>query len=177
MRVADRVLSAILALALMVGGLLVAAEIVLGGLGRGPWILPYDRWERSAVATPWSDGNARLIGLALVGGGVVVLAVQVARRRPQALDLTGGKDRAPASLDRRGVERWLADRVERVEGVADARTRLRRRVAVVRASSVGQDHHDVERRLRETVAGHLGELDLAMPLRVDVRVASRSDGG
>ncbi|MGI9119748.1 MAG: DUF6286 domain-containing protein [Acidimicrobiales bacterium] len=173
MRVANRVLSAVLALALAVGGLLVAVEIVLGGLDRGPWILPYDRWERTAVDTPWSDGNIRLLSLALVVVGVLVLAVQVARRRPDALALAGS-GQSTTSLDCKGVERWLAERVERVEGVAGAQVKVGRKAAVVRATAIGRDRAEVERKVGDAVRRHLEELALAQPLRADVGVASAS---
>ncbi len=177
MRVANRVLSAVLALALAVGGLLVAVEIVLGGLDRGPWILPYDRWERTALGTPWSAGNIRLLCLALLVVGVLVLAAQVARRRPETLALAGSGGRSTTSLDRRGVERWLAERVERVEGVAGAQVKVGRKAAVVRATAVGRERGErveMERKVGDAVRRHLEELALAQPLRADVGVASTS---
>ena len=48
MRVVNRVIAAVLALALLVGGLLVAVEIVVAGFDRRPWVLPHDRWYASA---------------------------------------------------------------------------------------------------------------------------------
>lgn len=171
MRIANRVLSAALALSLVVGGLLVAAEVVVGVVGRGPWLVPYDRWERSARTTPWSDGDVRLLFAALVLAGAVLLVVEVARRRPEALTVRSGKGGVEAQLDRRGVERWLADKLERVDGVTEARARLGRKDVRVHVGTVERDTATTKQRVDEAIARHLGELELdqALPARVEVR--------
>lgn len=171
MRIANRVLSAALALCLLVGGLLVAAEVVAGVAGWGPWLVPYDRWERSARTTPWSDGSIRLLFAALVAAGLVLLVVQVGRRRPEALAVTGGKGDVEASLDRRGVERWLADKLERVEGVTDVRARVGRKDVRLRVGTVSPHTGATEQRVSEATERHLRELHAEPRLRprVDVR--------
>lgn len=174
MRIANRVLCAVLALSLVVGGLLAAAEVVLAGLGREPWLVPYERWERVLRTTPWSDGGVRLVLAGLVAAGVALLALEAVRRRPEELAMAPGPA-AEAVVDRRSAERWLAGRVHRVEGVVDASARLGRRTAVVRVGSVGRSTEGLEPRVREAVAGHLDELGLAKPLRVGVEV--RPGGG
>lgn len=173
MRIANRALSAVLALILLVSGLVVAIEVVLGVVGRGPWLVPYDRWERSAQTTPWSDGDLRLLFAALVVAGVVLLAVEVARRRPEALTLSGGQGGVEARLDRRGVERWLADKVERVDGVTDARARLGRKEVRIHVGTVERDTAATEQRVGQAAARHLGELALHSPPQARVEVRSR----
>lgn len=173
MRIANRVLCAVLALSLLVAGVVVAVEIVLAGLQRGPWLVPHDRWQRWALTTSWSDRSARVLFVALVAVGLGMLAVEWWRRRPSSLSLEATSGGVAADLDRRGVERWLADRVERVEGVTEAHAEVGARVLRVRAGSVGDDVSGVERRTREALGRHLEELALARPPRVKLDVRPR----
>ncbi len=173
MRILDRVLSAVLALALLAGGVVVAVEILLAGVDRGPWVVPYDRWREWAATTAWSNGEARLLWIALLAAGLGLLVVALWRRRPASLPLAPGPAGVAAELDRRGTERWLGERAGRVEGVSQARARVRATAVRVRAESVTTDGAEVRRRAADTVARHLGELGLARPLRVKAEVRSR----
>lgn len=173
MRLANRVLSAVLALSLLVAGLVVAAEIVLAGLQRDPWLLPHDRWRRWATTTMWSDRSARVLFVALVAAGLALLAVEWWRRRPSSVPMASGSGGVAVELDRRRMERWLADRLQRVEGVTQASTEVGARVVRVQAASVSADRGGVEQRIRDAVARHLEELALVRPLRVKVDVRSR----
>ena len=171
MRVLNRVVCAVLALSLLVGGLLVASEVVLAGIGREQWLVPYGSWQRTAETTPWSDSGLRLALAGLVLAGLVLLALQLSRRRSDEMVMARSAG-ADAHLDRRSAERWLAERVQRVEGVVDATARLGRRAAVVRVAPVGRRAEGLEERVRQAATDHLRELGLAEPLRVTVEVHS-----
>lgn len=175
MRVLDRVLSAVLGLVLLVGGLVVAIEIVLAALGRSPWLVPHDRWADSARTTPWSDPGLRVVFVGLAAAGALLLVAEVARRRPEALPLAARGAGVVAALDRRAVERWLVQRVERVDGVAGAGVRIMARRTVVEATSVGRDSGAVEPGVREVAAGSLESLGLDRPTRLAVKVRPRRE--
>lgn len=169
-RGANRVLCAVLALVLVVGGLLVAIEIVVAGLDRNPWLVPHDQWRRWATTTSWSDRDARLLFAGMVVVGLGLLFVELWRRRPSSLPLGPGPGGVASDLDRRGVERWLADRVGRVDGVAQAQANVGAKVVRVRAASVASDTSAVEQGARDMVQRSLEELALARPLRVKVEI-------
>ncbi len=172
--IVNRALCAVLALAALVGGLVVAAEIIVAGFERGPWLLPYDRWDRFVRATPWSDADVRLAGAVMLAAGIAILVVQLLRRRPVALALSAAPGGTPADLERRGAERWLRERASQVTGVVDADVRLRRAVAVVRARSLDPDTAAVEGRLRDETSGALEALGVDQPHRVKVQVKPRT---
>lgn len=173
MRVVDRVLNAVLALALMAGGLVAAIEIILAGLGRSPWLVPHDRWAESLRTTLWSGTDVRPLFAGLIVAGALLVLLEGVRRRPQALALAAGPPGVVTELDRQGVERWLVRRIEGVEGVADAGARIKRRSAVVEATSVGRDTITVDRGVREVAAAALESLDLDRTPRVRVKVRAR----
>ncbi|CAN5232357.1 hypothetical protein BH24ACT1_BH24ACT1_07210 [soil metagenome] len=175
MRIVDRVLSAVLALVLLAGGLVVAVEIVLAGLGRPAWLVPHDRWAASARTTPWSETDLRLVFAGMIAVGVLLLVVEGARRRPDALLLAGRGPRVVSELDRRGVERWLVERIEGVEGVVGAGVHVGAKSAVVEATSLARDTGTIDQGVRQVAVDALNSLGLDHPLRVRVKVRPRSE--
>lgn len=177
MRIVDRVVSAVLGLALLVGGLLVAIEIVLAGLNRSPWLLAHDRWIALARTTAWSEPDLRLTFAGLVVAGALLLVVELARRRPQVLPLAAQGPGVVTVLDRREVERWLVERVERVDGVAGAGVRVGSRSALVEATSVGRVTGEVEVGVRQVASDSLESLHLDRATRLRVKVRPRKEVG
>lgn len=175
MRALDRVLSAILALVLLVGGVVAAVEIVVAGLGSDPWLVAHDRWMDSARTTTWSDAALRpvLAGLIVLGGALV--AVALFRRRPEVLALATAGPGVVGALDRRTVERWLQGKVEAVEGVSGAGVRITHGSTSVEATSLGRDTGAVEPGVREVAARSLESLHLDRVPRLQVKVRPRKE--
>ena len=172
-RVTNRIVAALLAVALIVGGALVAIEVALAAAGQDPWIIPYDSWHQSAEDTTWADPAAQLLFALVALAGLVLLLLELARRRAPALALAGNDADARADLDRHGIERWLATRLADVEGVTGTRAKVRKRVVDVSAQTPQRDTGDVEQRLEQAARSHIDELDLAHPLKVRAKVSSR----
>src|SRR5687768_13721642 len=85
-----RVVSALLALALLLGALLAVVEIVGAALERSPWLVPYPEWTDWLRSHTWEDWivNAVLIGFLLVG--LLLLFLALRRGKPATLALRGG---------------------------------------------------------------------------------------
>ena len=79
MRAFNRVLSLLLGLALLAGGLLVAAEVASALLDRGELAIPARRWADELRATTFADARVVFGVIAAVG---LVLLVAEARRWP-----------------------------------------------------------------------------------------------
>jgi len=173
MRVANRVLAAVLGLALFVGGLLVAVEIVVAGFDRRPWVLPHDRWYTSARLRSWESAPPRWILIGLVVAGLLVLFLQLARRRPSAFALTPGA--VPADLGRRSLEKALVREATRVDGVAAAKAKVSEDRVDIVASSNRRQTEDLGPRVTQALDRRLGALGLARPPAVKVKVHGRSD--
>lgn len=168
-RLAHRAVAAALALSLGIGGVLVAVEILAAGLGRDPVVLPHDRWYEEGVTNAWSSAEATWSFLALAAAGLALLALQVARRRPDSVPLRG-HDRAVVS--RRSLERSLARTAERVDGVTGARVRVRRSRATVDAATNRRLVKDLESRVAGVTTDRLravGLPDTAVAVAVKAR--------
>lgn len=172
-RIVNRALCAVLALALLVGGLIVAVEIVIAGFDRPPWVLPHDEWYRSARTRSWASAPARWIFIGLVVAGLLLLLLQLARRRPAALPLAPGA--VPADVGRRSLEKSLARAAVRVDGVAAARARVDGDRAEVVASSNRRQAGDLQPRVAQVLDRRMAALGLARLPAVRVKVQARSD--
>lgn len=172
-RSTNRVVSALLALALVVGGVVVAVEIVLAALERGHWLLPHGTWLASARETTWEDRSARLLFLALVLLGLALVLLELARRRPPALEMASRSGGVRADLERRGIERWLATRLADVDGATAVKAKIGTRAVDVTAATPQREVAEVQQRLERTAQDHLNQLDLARPLAARAKVTSR----
>lgn len=177
MRALQRVLSALLALVLLAGGVLALVTIVAAVFYERPWPFAWDDLRDDATATPWMDRDPmRLIFILLMVAGLILLVVPFLRRKPTAIPLAAQVQGSEAELDRRGLESWLNSRFERVDGVARARTQVRgrqgKRVTVM-ATTPGRDTASVEQLIRSTADSSLGQLGLANRVPVKVSVTSQ----
>lgn len=172
-RVANRVLAAVVALALLAASLLVAAEIVVAALDRPPWVLPVDSWYRTARGDAWESGAVRLACAGLAACGALLLASQLIRRRPDELTLPDRPDTAPATVTRRGVERSVEQAVASVDGVSRASARLGRHGVAVSVETNRRRPGDLQERVQEAGEARLGSLGLAGGISLDARVRSR----
>ena len=176
MRTVTRLVSALLALALLVGGLLAALEIVAAGLGREEdLVVPWRDWRADLLDTPWDDYVVRVVLAVTLAVGLLLLFLLLARRRPTAVRLAERSGGATAELDRSGLERHLSSCLDRVEGVGSVGVRVRGGKARVSAVTPARDTAPVESSLRSAADRALGELGLASSLPVRVAVTSRRE--
>jgi hypothetical protein len=173
MRLANRVLAAVLGLAVLAGGLIVAVEIVVAGFDRRPWVLPHDDWYRSARLRTWDAAPPRWIFIGLLAAGLALLVLQLARRRPSALALTPGA--VPADVGRRSLERSLAREAARVDGIAAAKAKVRKERAEVVATSGRRQTGDLPPVVTDALDRRLATVGLARPPEVRVKVQGRAD--
>jgi hypothetical protein len=172
-RVLNRALAVVVAMTLLAGGVLVAVEIAVAAADRRPWVLPHDQWYRWARDTPWDAWAARGILLAVAGAGLVLLALQLVRRRPDELAADGGAPGVDLVVARPSLERSLGRTVAGVDGVRSGRVRISRRGATVAVGTDRSDPGDLADRVREAVAERLRRLRLRAPVSVHVEVRPR----
>ncbi|MCG5470030.1 Asp23/Gls24 family envelope stress response protein [Micromonospora sp. LAH09] len=124
MRTINRAASVLLAVALLVGGVLLAVQALLVTLGRPASLLARTGWYDALTSTRWHDSEVRAVAGAAVLLGLVILAAQLRRWTPVRLRTD---ERDGWHLRRRCVERRLTEAAATVPGVRRARVRIRRR--------------------------------------------------
>jgi hypothetical protein len=171
--VINRLLATLLALALFLGGLLAAVDIVLVQLQRPPFLVPVSQWAAWFRAQTLSAGVVRAVCVGLVLLGLVLLVCALRRGKPGALPLPGRTEGVTVTASRKELERALSAEAGRVDGVESARTRARRRRVTVQARTAMRDPGDLSTRVTDVVTGRLGELGLTDRLRPRVTVSSK----
>jgi len=160
-----RIVSALLALALIALGVVAIAEVVGAWLGHDGWVLLPDDTSERLTRWRWDDLTTRWLIVGLFVTAAVALALAIARPAP----MTVLADRPSVRFERHALERALADDLDAVDGVDRVAVRADERQIVVRAEtarrlSAEQVHTSVDQRLAES----LERLRLGQP--TDVRV-------
>lgn len=178
MRIVNRLLAALLALALVVIGVVVVVEVVAARLGHQPALA---HWKQSYAwlhRTQWQQGSVRVVAVVLLVLGLALLIAELKRPRVSRLAVADEVD-APddVAFTRRGVAASIRTAVAEVDGIRSAAVRVRHRTVRVRAVSAAEDV-DAARTLQQpaTTAAEdrLRTLQLASSPRLSVRVAPRS---
>ncbi|SCF15117.1 Asp23/Gls24 family envelope stress response protein [Micromonospora chokoriensis] len=167
MRMVNRAASALLAVVLLVGGVLLAVQALLVTLGRPASLLARTGWYDALTNARWHDPDVRTGAGAAILSGLVILVAQLRRWTPSRLRVD---ERDGWHLRRRCVERRLTDAAGTVPGVRRARVRVRRRGDQwrprVRATGDPAAHAEVEfavrQELRRLAAPRTGRIEIRL---------------
>jgi len=176
MRSLNRLLSLLLALGLVAAGVLLAIEVVAVIFNTGPAIA---RWKGAYVAgqrDAWDSSVARLVCAITAGVGLLLLVLQLKRRRPDTLALADPDEHTDAGVTPKGVRAVVKAAALSVDGISGAAVTVTRRAAKVRATSrVGSTAaaRDLRSPLAERVDEALSGLQLQKALRVKTTVTTR----
>lgn len=173
MALLNRILSALMALALLMGGLLAAVEIVLALLGQPSWLVPHEQWSAWLREQTWDTAVVRLALIGLVVLGLLLLVPALRRGKPSvvALPARRGSTGTQVSASRRGVEKTLAAAARRTEGISSARAYVGRRTVRVKARTATRSKPDLQQHLTAAVDTRLDELGLTGTLRPRVTIS------
>ena len=125
--------------------------------------------------TKWDATGTRVGFAILTAAGVILLFLQVWRRRPVVLALDERPQLAPATVNRRHLERALTGDTSHLDGVASSRVKAKRRRVEVDARTNRMNPGDMEQRLYSTVEGRITSLGLVDNLPVTVALEHRKD--
>lgn len=123
MRVADRVLSVLLGLALAAAGVLTLINIVLTALGKSWWPHALWTWAHRLTTTPRSDLSVRVTAAVVLAAGILLLVSQLRPWAPAELPVAGGD--GAWKIRRRSAEQHLASSAEIIPGTHGTAARVR----------------------------------------------------
>lgn len=176
MRILNRVVAALVALALAALGFLIPAEVFNAQvLKRRPLVIPYDRWYRTSQEDTWGSDVVLQIGLAVISVGLLLLLLQLLKRKPTAFPLERRQPGVDAYVGRRSLERSLTRAAEHVDGIAHAKAKVGGKRIRVNASSNRRAAPNLEAELTQAVTSALHRVRLAQEPPVSVSVSRRDD--
>lgn len=170
MRVTNRLLAGLLALALLVGGLLTAVEIAYGHATGRSLIVPWDAWFEGARDHAWSSREVRSLLLLVLAVGVLLLVLQVIRRGPQSLPVGASRGALTVEANTRSLEKAVARAVQAVDGVGRARVSFSPTEAQVHVRTSRREIGGLEQAVRRAVDARLARAGVRRPERVNVGV-------
>lgn len=174
MRVANRIASALLGLALLALGLLAVTEAILALAGRSP-LLPLDDWYERLTTETYAGLAVRLVSIGLIVLGVLILLAELRRWRPTEVDLRSGEERGHWRIQRRSLENQVTYAVNTVAGVHEAHASARGGEHKWKLRVRALANADEAEQIRATARRAMGVLAVPneIPLILDVRKPRR----
>ena len=180
MRLANRVLAALLSLALIVVSVLLIAEVIADRTGHHPAVVHWRSAYNWAEHTTWNAGSIRVICGILIVAGLVLLIAELKPARVSRLPADpseAGADAIDTAYTRRGLAAAIRSAVTAVDGVRSTAVKVRRRKVRIAAVASAQDRA-AARSLHDPIADAARQRLTALKLRrtpaVAVRVSPRS---
>jgi uncharacterized protein DUF6286 len=180
MRLANRVLAALLSLALIAAGVLLIIEVIADRVSHHPAVLDWHPAYDWVKRTTWNVGSIRVACAVLILFGLVLLIAELKPARVSRLaadPAQAGADGIDTAYTRRGLAAAIRSAVTGVDGVRGASVKVKRRKIKVAATAATQDK-TAARSLRDAVLAaarqRLTALKLHRSPSVSVRVTTRS---
>ena len=178
MRLFNRVLAALLSLALVVGAILLIIEVIGHFTDNDSVVVDWVRAYHWGGRTPWTQGSLRVVCIAVAAIGLILLIAEI--KRPRLSRYRVDDDNASAAVDaaytRRGVAGAMRSAVVDVDGVRSAKVNVTRRRVTVAAQTSARDDESA-RGLQEpaTTAAQqrLDELRLSKTMRLKLTTKPR----
>jgi hypothetical protein len=161
MRYVNRVVVALLTLALAVTGVFAAIEVVLAMLSRPPLVLPREQAIDALQHSRWADTPVRGVLLGVAALGLVLLISQLVPRRTRLLPIADPTPGVTAATTRRSVERALRRAATAADGITGASVTARPRRVRVRAVTGLRDVTGIHANLIAAVTDQLDGIGLA----------------
>ena len=167
MRLANRVIAALLSLAVACAGVLLIIEVIAARTGQHAVIVSWHAAYNWAARTAWISGSIRVTAGILIVAGLVLLVAELKPARVSRLAADPSKAGA-AGIDtaytRRGVAAAIRSAVTDVDGIRDASVKVTRRKVTIGATAAAQDKA-AARTLREPVTTAARQRLAALSLR------------
>lgn len=159
MRVLERILSLLLAAAVVVGSVVLALEVIWAALGKEPLLVQWQSTYATGGSNAWDSAAVRVTAVVLLVIGVLLLLAELKPRRAPRLRMAGSDPTFDAAITRRSLRSALLNAAKQVDGISGAKAKVSKRKADVTATSrLGS---------AETAQALTGELESALRARLD----------
>lgn len=176
MRVIERFLSLLLALAAIVGAVLLALEVGWAVAGKPPLLINWRSTYTSGNSHAWDTAPVRIVAIVVLAVGLLLLLAELKPRRASRLTLTGTDPSIDTAITRRSLRATLLADAKQVDGVSGAKAKVsRRKITVTAVSRLGSADaaKGLTGELETTLRSRLDALQLASVPRLRARVAPR----
>lgn len=176
MRVLERFLSLLLALAVIVGAVLLALEVGWAIAGKPPLLVQWNTAYTAGTTNSWDTAASRVTAIVILAVGLLLLVVTLKPRRAPRLALISTETGVDAAITRRSLRSTLLTAAQQVDGISAAKAKVSKRRATVQARSrLGTDAtaQALTGQLEAALRARLDDLQLARPPKLRARVSAR----
>lgn len=139
MRHVNRVLAAVLSVALIAAGALLIIEVIAVRLGSAPALIPWPDIYVWGNDTTWDEAVIRVICITMAVVGAVLLVFELKRPRVRRLAVAGEPEGVDIAYTRSGVARAVQGAATGVDGIRSASVRVARRSVRLTALSASTE--------------------------------------
>ncbi len=177
MRIVNRPLAFLLALALLAASVILVVEVIAHAVDAKHVIVDWPSWQRWAERTHWNRAVVKVWSIILIVVGALLLASQLKPRRATRVPVRSEDSATDAALTRKGVAVALTSAAIDVDGITGATADVSPRRITVTARSAATGNAATQP-LTDPVTGavqrRLDGLELQHAPRLSVRVTTRS---
>ena len=173
MRLLNRPLALVLALALVATGAIVTIEVIAFALNAKPVVVHWTAWLHWADTTRWNRAVVKVWAVILIAVGLLLLLLQLKPRRATRVSMTAQHGNTDAALTRKGLAGAVQAAVLDVDGIAKAHITAGRRSVRVAATSGARDTEAAKaltEPLTRAAQAQLDALGLQNPVRLRATV-------
>ena len=167
----NRLLGAVIAVAVIAAGAVTAIEVAAAQLGHEPLIVDWRSWDRHLRTTPWVD--TRPLVITIIAIAVALLILQLVPRRPHTLEVDDS-GQVRMVVRRRQLEGDLASVSQQVDGITKASVRITKKKLTVAATTSRRDAAGLDAAVIDAVNAELDRFSLDGAPPVSVRVERRN---
>jgi hypothetical protein len=172
-RVANRLLAFVLALALLATGVILIVEVIAANTDHQPVIFDWHAMFRWGQRNGWNATSVEITCGIVALVGLLLLLPQLRRSRPRRFPVDVGDQALDAGVTRKGLRTAIRSAVEDVDGVGGSSIAVGRRRVRVEARSAARTPDvaaSIEPNVRQAAERVTEQLMLRQPRRVSVSV-------
>src|SRR4051812_22659992 len=171
MRAFNRILCLLLAAAIALAGVLAIIEIIAANTDHDPVVIKWHGLVDDLASNEWKTAAPRVAAIVLIVVGLLLLFFALRRGKPNTVALTTNAAATDMTTTRRSLQRSLSAAATHVDGVADAKVKVKRRKIVVTGRAGTADTDGARSRLESEMQDRIDGLSLAETRRLKVRLA------
>ncbi|MEO6956546.1 MAG: DUF6286 domain-containing protein [Antricoccus sp.] len=176
MRFVNRILAALVALGLIIGGLLLIVEVIAQRAGSAPVLVRWDSAYQWASKTTWESNTLRIVFVVMAIVGLILLIAQFKRASVKRLRVATSADNVDVAYTRRGIAMAVKAAAVHVDGVRRTSalvTKKSVRVTATAASTEAAAAKSLTQSVNDAVQKQINDLDLDPSPRVNVTMRAR----
>ena len=177
MRIVNRFLAFILALAILAASVIVIVEVISYAINKKSLIVDWMRWQAWAERTHFNSTAIKVVSIILIVVGLLLLLAELKPRRTTRLGLQSDDMATDTAITTKGIAAVAKAATTEVDGVSDASASASHRRVTITATSTERDKgfaQGLTAPVTTAVQTRLDSLRMQRHPRLSVRIKARS---